>query len=369
MPSPPAHAPRLLGCALAACALGCGGGFHPLGDGGADGGTDGGDAISTLADTRAAPIALAVATASMPTIVYWAEQGSSTQAGRDGAIASARGDCTSSCPTVLEMSRPVPSGIALSPDATELFWSELENVAGDTAQGTVWQLDLGTMQTSQLAAMQTAPRGLVATATSIFWAVPDAGEVRREDYPGGTIGGLPILSGLPSPWSLAVTVDMFGNADTIFGTAMGTNGSDGSVWSSDSRGMGLTGIASGLATPTGITFDTSWVYWVDTGTGLLEHASRSSGAESPIASSLASPEDVAVDRDWIYWVEAGTAPFYRDGRVAARRIDGTDPRVLADGRRSPTAIGLDAGNVYWTEFGTRTADQFDGGVYRVAKPK
>jgi sugar lactone lactonase YvrE len=357
---------------LAACLLGCGGGFHPIADGGDDGG-DGaaGDAagITTIADTRAGPVALALSPPGPPTVVYWAEVGSATQGQRDGAIRSAAADCATSCVTPLATSRPAPSGIAVSPDGTQLFWSESENAAGDLSQGTVWQLDLGSMQTMQLAQGQGWPRRVVASDTSILWLNEMTGEVRREDYPGGTPDGLPIVQALDSPARIAITLDQFANADTIYWTNAGTNGSDGSLWTADSHGGGAHAIASNLAGPAGVALDSTWVYCAESGTGVLLRAAHDGTGAGPYASSLAAPKDVAVDLDRVYWVEAGTPPYYKDGRVSSLRIGGTLPDVIASGRRNPSAIALDQGYVYWTEFGAPTADMFDGGVYRAPKPK
>ncbi len=297
------------------------------------------------------------------------EQGTAAHQSQDGRVvrvpvggcAVAQPDCPHLIATLFS-----PAGVTLSFDGASLYWSEYALDVGQLAgTGRVWRQDLPAGAPAAVAEMQDQPRRFAVDDRSVYWVDAGSGEVRRQDYQLGTPGGAVLVGGQLAP------VDVVYSAfqQRIYWTNYGDSDFTGSVWGADPDGAGAAALATNQQQPRGIAAGSATVYWANAGNGTIMRLRTDGSAADAFTSSLLTPNDVALDADWLYSAEGGTPPNYRDGRVVARRLDGSEARTLAAGRIHPRALALDADTVYWVDRGTPNADNYDGAVAKVAKPR
>lgn len=61
--------------------------------------------------------------------------------------------------------------------------------------------------------------------------------------------------------------------------------------------------STGEAIPAGIALDTTHVYWVDRGSGLIRRAPKGGGTAETLASGQSSPFAIAVNSRAVYWLD------------------------------------------------------------------
>ncbi|HVH45697.1 MAG TPA: hypothetical protein VM925_25255 [Labilithrix sp.] len=174
---------------------------------------------------------------------------------------------------------------------------------------------------------------------------------------------------------------------------------DGGAAATVPTGVGLVIMASGQASPYGITLDASNVYWTNCASdGSVMRMSKTGGKPVALVTSQANPRPVAVDATWLYWGNgtmiarqplAGGAIEYldfngasdfasdadylytttnlTDGITRISKASGT-PKVLAAGLVAPLgAITVHETTVYWTasaDTGKVMSSPIGGGVLR-----
>ena len=146
---------------------------------------------------------------------------------------------------------------------------------------------------------------------------------------------------------------------TVLAAALAAGGGGGVILASCSSvgaSPEVVALATGQATPTAITADSTSVYWVNSGNGTVMKVLASGGTPVTIASEQYNPTAIAVDGANVYWTNAGTGdctaaaastPSVCPGSaVMMAPLSGGQAVMLAPAS-VPVAIAVDGANVYW----------------------
>lgn len=308
-----------------------------------------------LATKRLSPADIAVRAG----YVYWAEQGTATNAGKDGRVARSPIVCAQAggCATDLADAGASLSGIAVN--AEHVYVTQ-----GTLSTGAVRRVAFagGTLET--FAPNEPGARRIALDSTSAFWvnagSAPGDGRLRRryldDTFDAGTIRG-------SLDYPAAVTV--YGGK--VFYTVRGQLDFDGGVFRCEIDGSSPVPIAYGQAQPRGLAVDKTFVYWTNRGNGTIHRARWDGTDDVELVTSARSPNGIAVDGDGIYWTESGTDPDLLDGRVRSADLDGKNIVTLVDPAPALVGLAVEGMFVYAASRGTLDAGYRDGSILKVRK--
>jgi hypothetical protein len=229
-----------------------------------------------------------------------------------------------------------------------IFWT---NQTG----GSIGQYAISTNTMTTPVTGLSAPQGIAANATDVFFTDTALGKVFRYPFPGGPAQGVATGS---SSVPAGVTID-------------GTN----AYFAEDGAGVvalipfvnwsaaGLRPLASGQDSPWSIAVSGTLVYWVNlpiSAKGSIYAVDSMSDEVSGPFGSPQNPIRIVTDGTAIYWTDEGTTGT-ANGSVVRCAIPCTTPVVLVQGLAEPVGLAVDSNVVYYgvTAGGTP-------GVYRIA---
>jgi hypothetical protein len=123
---------------------------------------------------------------------------------------------------------------------------------------------------------------------------------------------------------------------------------------------GPTVIATHQGQPTGLTVDSSNVYWVDSSAGTVNKAPLEGGPVTVLARDQDAPWDVCIDANNLYWVNRGDHGVYSYG------LDGGAKHLIAYSQDAPWKVVVNNGRLYWvSESGTIETVSVEGGCETV----
>jgi hypothetical protein len=219
------------------------------------------------------------------------------------------------------------------------------------------------------------PLNLVVTGGQVFWPENESGAIRSAPVAGGG----PVTTYLDNAGfaPVAIAVD-----DTRIYFTDDTNQHEaeiesvpriGSIPDGGSRAV----VARPGAHPWDIDLTaTGSLYWTIpgvTGDGLVQAIAKTSDGGIPvggIAASQPNPAALLVDDKNVYWLLPG-ADDTATGKVVYCPLSGcptAGPTVLAQGQKRPKHIAQDAQAIYWSSIGLASVTDYDGQVWKVAKP-
>lgn len=263
-----------------------------------------------------------------------------------------------------------------------------------------------------LASGQSAPMGVAADGTHVYWTNLTGGEVQQCPA-GGCTAPVTLAAGNSSPSFVAVD-----GVNVYFTNQGGTVNVVPACNGSGSCGPPSV-LASGQGKPYGIAVGGGDVYWTNLGDGSVAKCATSGCGNLPtvLAVNQQGPRSIVTDGVNVYWTNRGTAiNSYLDGRVRwcplgvapcpasqlfpgtltypnSIATDGTDvfitqrpvvaggvpsggfvldcsvagcssPNALAAAPKEPEGIATDGQSVYWTEIGTQATGYKDGTIKR-----
>lgn len=218
--------------------------------------------------------------------VYWSSVDGISRMPRDGGM-----------PELLTAGPGLVMSLAV--DGTSVYWTSRGSLGAEPTGGVhKVPIEGGPVQT--LADQQTDPRGLMVTATEVYWA--SAGV---SGQPSGSIARVPLDGG---PAAI---------------------------------------IASGLAGPAGIAVDATRIYWSG-GDGTVSAMAIKGGAPTVVASAPGVPgSDLVLEGANLYWTTGGDA----HRQVMQAPAAGGEAIPLTPGDANAQGFALDDENVYWTDSG------------------
>jgi hypothetical protein len=282
-----------------------------------------------LMNATASPFDIVVVDSSL----YWVDQ------------ASAVWSCPiASCvPVKVVPGQQQPTRIAWD-GANAVFWTNHGNGGG----ASIGALNLTSMVASTLSVSVTAPEGIAANTTYVFWADTGAQNVVRYDR------------ATNSPATL-----MTGNGTNPAGmTLCGSN----VCWTEDEATTGLvesipqatwtspSQIANMQDQPWSVSAAGSTIYWVNYTSGGA--VSSSTGGQ---VTNQSMPVRVASDSVGVFWTNQGTAAA--NGSLMTAAPDLSSPTELAKNLASPVGLAIDSTTVYFGVTGST-----GGGLWKVARP-
>ncbi len=236
---------------------------------------------------------------------------------------------------VLAAGQIAPRDLAV--DDAFVYWTD--------AGGTVMKVAKSGGDPITLAANQDQSGFLALDGDFVYWTTTF----------GKTVMKVPKVGGVPQ--QLAVTPGHGGNitlspGEVFFGSGVGM----GAVMKVGKDGSGVTVLASGPASPMGMTVAGSVLYW-----GNNDHSMMKVGTAGGVPTQYVVDQNVpgamTHDQNNIYWAVLGDVNGF-NGRVMKAAIGSADPVVLAINESRPAAIALDATHLYWTL-------QWEGQIRRV----
>ena len=196
------------------------------------------------------------------------------------------------------------------------------------------------------------PIGLTQNSTHVFWANAMGMPIQYIQKGGSSVENLPAAGGFPNNlaaedehvyWTSGSMVrhyDLFGSTDYI--------------------------VSSTETDPGAITFDDTWIYWVDRGTGYdssvdkctavtgtIKAARKSNYTDvKTIATDQACPMALLADGGTLYWVNNGTydGTVYQDNGAIMEEY-GAGPQVVADNQHRPYSMDVNSDTIVWTSTG------------------
>jgi hypothetical protein len=205
-----------------------------------------------------------------------------------------------------------------------------------TSSSDVVSLPLSGGAPTTIASGQTAPWGVVADATRVYWVnYTDPGTVMSAPLSPGEGGGpVTIASGQKYPRSIAVD-----GTHVYWSNASPT----GSIVRAPLMGGAKTTIATGQGTPDKIALDSTNVYWTTLTDGTVMTIPLAGGTPTTLASGQTNPWGIALNGGYVYWTTYG-------GDVAKVPVSGGSmPSILASGQDMPEGIAVDTTSVYFTD--------------------
>jgi hypothetical protein len=291
-------------------------------------GDDGGCSNGNSVTVLASGLGIPVELAVDSTNVYWTNIAANVQK-------CAIGGCNNS-PAALAAVGASADHIAV--DKTNVYWTE---VGGDTIL-----LDCPTAgcpnpnQPTQLANGLGSLNGIAVDAVNVYWS--DSFDNTIYECATGGCNDMPmpvVASLLTTPGAIAAGG----------GYVYWVNTGDGVV-ACPTTGICQqpTTIATGGQSPLALAVDANNVYWTDTATNTVARCAISGCGNSPtvLAAGLASPNQIATDSVNVYWTN------YNDGTVMKCAVGGCGaPTVVACGQTSPGSIVVDSTSAYWIDKG------------------
>lgn len=313
--------------------------------------------VCVLAANRLSPADLTVRAG----YVYWVEQGTAANNGKDGRLSRApEHTCEEDAGCVLDLYDAGANVSGLAVDATDVFLT----FTSLGANGRVLSLPISGGPTTLLASTETGARRIAVTDARVLWvngASPGQIRGRFLEEPAGTPGGTTLADDLDFPAALAVS------RDKIFFSVRGQTDTDGSIRRIDIDGANPITIAASQPQPRGVAVDSTFVFWVDRGNGTVHRARWDGTSPAELVTSARSPFAIAVDADGIYWAESGTDPDFLDGRVRRADLDGKHVTTLAE-IPAPVAVAVSGSYVYAASRGTGEKGYRDGSIIKMHKP-
>jgi hypothetical protein len=235
----------------------------------------------------------------------------------------------------------LPAGSApygLFADGTNVYWT-------NEGTGEVMQAATDGSNLLTLASGQDHPHAVQVSGGVVYWVLYSASGILQTT----PVGGGPISDMGPA----AAAVELAVGESLVFWT----NNPD------DIQSVPLTGLPDG-GTPNlltgnplsnGVALDDTSIYWVNEQDGYVKKADYDLSNETPLANGDV-PWGVAVDATHIYWTESGSSPGA--GKVmTASKVDGSDSVQLAGSLMDPQGIAVDDTSVYWAGTGDGTINK------------
>jgi hypothetical protein len=287
------------------------------------------------------------------------------------------GTCTPTVPIALASGQSDVT--ALASDGMHVFWLETTNPFGSVKQCAVD----GCGGAPSAFVSGPVPLAMALDGANIYWLNGPSGTVSKCPTSGCGSGGVQVLSGLFNPWPVLAAGD--GEVFVAIMPPPGHPGSPGTFFRCPESGCGIspttvapvgtlgaacvggsnvywrdaaTGdvlmcdavtcttpavIASNQGSFGGIAATASAVYWTSTPGGAVMTCPSTgrAGAPTTLAGSQASPGFITADATGAYWANG-------DGDVMACGAHTcAQPKLIAKGAGTVTAIALDVCNVYW----------------------
>jgi hypothetical protein len=311
-----------------------------------------------IASARLGPSAVAVAGA----YAYVAEQGTATQATRDGRLSRAllAGGCDGGCMNVLATDLVSPAGVTVT---TTDAYVAASGVSSNT--GTIVRVPLDGTLPQVAASGEASPRRIAVANGSLYWIAAGAtgtassGAVRRMFLDGDA--GVTIVPRVSFPFGLDV------KGDTLVYTTTGDGDFTGEIVMTDATGQGRRVLADAQASPRGVAILPTHVVWANRGNGTLSRVRHDGSDPKEIVTNSRLPSDVVFDGTHLYWAEQGTEPDLTDGALVRAAADGSDVKRLIENLPRPSAVAFDGRVVVVACRGTLAAGYRDGVVYAIAK--
>jgi len=117
----------------------------------------------------------------------------------------------------------------------------------------------------------------------------------------------------------------------------------GTVWGANADGSGATQLVAGLANPSGVAVDQSYVYWVEYG-GPIGRANIGGGYPMTIVTGAYTngSSTIAIDSSYVYWCNSGGNSI---GRASLNGTGTPDPSFIPGAER-PVGVAVDSVSVY-----------------------
>jgi hypothetical protein len=274
---------------------------------------------------------------------------------------------------------------AMGIDATHVYWANagfgfahqvrscpLEG-CGAVAAATVAQL--GEDAFGQVFGNDPLPLELVVRDGQVYWPENNGAAIRSAPATGGGPISTYLESSSFSP--LAIAVD---DTRIFFTDDSHSHPTQIQAVSKTQLDAGTAQVvASTNAPPYAIALSAAGnLYWTipsiaGTGDGLVQSIVKTSDGGTPVgalASAQIDPHAILVDDRNVYWLLVGDSAT-ATGMVVYCRLTGCPsegPIILASEQRYPRHLAQDASAIYWSNEGLSSSSDYDGQVWKIAKP-
>lgn len=240
--------------------------------------------------------------ASDGTTLFFADQGATAGSGSIQSI-----PVSGTTATLIAMSQSTPLDVAL--DATNVYWTN----SGD---GSVWMSNKTTPNPTKLAGPNGAGHAgyLAVDATYVYFSDPSAGVINRVPIATGSTTALTTMVSAPGHVTIDSTTLYFGSR------GMTTT----AILSVALNAMAATPaqVVTSLPAVNGIYTDGTSLWWAEntdvqpymTGTGEIHRATIAGTSDTKLATKQNGPNCISVDSTSIYWIDTGGGMISKTGK-------------------------------------------------------
>jgi hypothetical protein len=242
------------------------------------------------------------------------------------------GGCATGAPRTIGASLTRPSAIALDPDGTTVYWSQITADAGSailrfakgTAQATTVVEGLGYMNAMQVG------------DSAIFVTTSDGTVTRVEPKSGSLATATAIVTGNVGPGGLALA------GGQVWWTEGGEGPGQGAIHVANLNGTGEQTPYGSRTSPTGIAISGSTVAWTEFDVGHnVVVGTTDGGAPTTYQEGQEVPGPILWNDAGVWWGD------FNGTGLHSLTLDGGQS-VIANASGGITAIAADTANVYWT---------------------